>query len=77
MLGAGFNERTSYLWDPSLLAGRKIVQIDNDANQLEKVFDAEWRFAAISKRVLRTLLDEDSIAQPGMTIGHGCRWRHR
>jgi acetolactate synthase-1/2/3 large subunit len=41
ILGAGFNERTSYLWDQSLLGGRTIVQIDNDPHQLEKVFNTE------------------------------------
>ncbi|MBL3588263.1 MAG: thiamine pyrophosphate-binding protein [gamma proteobacterium endosymbiont of Lamellibrachia anaximandri] len=40
-LGAGFNERTSYLWDEKLLRDKKVVQIDNDNDQLEKVFEAE------------------------------------
>jgi len=40
-LGAGFNERTSYLWDARLLEGKKIVQVDNDNGQLEKVFKAD------------------------------------
>jgi acetolactate synthase-1/2/3 large subunit len=40
-LGAGFNERTSYLWDSKLLAGKKIAQIDIDETQLEKVFKAD------------------------------------
>ncbi|MDD5298839.1 MAG: thiamine pyrophosphate-binding protein [Rhodocyclaceae bacterium] len=40
-LGAGFNERTSYLWDAQLLGGRKLVQVDHDAEQLEKVFKAD------------------------------------
>jgi acetolactate synthase-1/2/3 large subunit len=41
VLGAGFNERTSYLWDSKLLAGKKIAQIDIDEAQLEKVFKAD------------------------------------
>jgi len=41
LLGAGFNERTSYLWDKSLTGNRKVVQIDNDYSQLEKVFAAD------------------------------------
>ncbi|MEN6585907.1 MAG: thiamine pyrophosphate-binding protein [Sulfuricella sp.] len=41
VLGAGFNERTSYVWDPHLLAGKKIIQVDNSAQQLEKVFHAD------------------------------------
>jgi len=37
-LGAGFNERTSYLWDAKLLAEKTLVQVDSDASQLGKVF---------------------------------------
>jgi len=37
-LGAGFNERTSYLWDARLLADKRVVQVDRDAAQLGKVF---------------------------------------
>ncbi len=40
-LGAGFNERTSYLWDQALLAGKRIAQVDNDPQQLNKVFKAD------------------------------------
>ena len=41
MLGAGFNERTSYVWDKRLLAGKKLIQVDNNPQQLEKVFRAD------------------------------------
>ena len=41
VLGAGFNERTSYVWDNKLLAGKKTIQVDNSAQQLEKVFRAD------------------------------------
>lgn len=41
VLGASFNERTSYLWDESLLKDKKVVQIDNNPDQLEKVFKAD------------------------------------
>jgi acetolactate synthase-1/2/3 large subunit len=41
LLGAGFNERTSYVWDKHLLAGKKLIQVDNSAQQLEKVFRAD------------------------------------
>jgi acetolactate synthase-1/2/3 large subunit len=37
-LGAGFNERTSYLWDARLLAHKKIAQVDRDPAQLGRVF---------------------------------------
>jgi acetolactate synthase-1/2/3 large subunit len=56
ILGAGFNERTSYLWDPSLLQGKRIIQIDNDADQLEKVFTADIAFHGDVKEVLESLL---------------------
>ena len=41
VLGAGFNERTSYVWDKKLLAGKKLIQVDNSAQQLEKVYRAD------------------------------------
>lgn len=41
VLGAGFNERTSYVWDKHLLAGKKLIQVDNSSQQLEKVFRAD------------------------------------
>ncbi len=40
-LGAGFNERTSYVWNKDLLKNKKIAQIDNNIEQLEKVFKAD------------------------------------
>ncbi|MBO0614945.1 thiamine pyrophosphate-binding protein [Thiothrix fructosivorans] len=41
MLGAGFNERTSYVWKTDLLEGKKIIQVDRNVAQLEKVFKAD------------------------------------
>ena len=41
VLGAGFNERTSYVWDKNLLADKRLIQVDNSAQQLEKVFRAD------------------------------------
>ena len=52
-LGAGFNERTSYLWDEKLLAGKKIAQIDNDDEQLEKVFKADVAIHGDVRRALK------------------------
>jgi acetolactate synthase-1/2/3 large subunit len=57
ILGAGFNERTSYLWDHSLLRDRKIVQIDNDPHQLEKVFNAELAIYSDIGDVIYALLE--------------------
>ena len=55
-LGAGFNERTSYLWDARLLAGKQVIQIDNDASQLEKVFQADLAIHGDIRAVLEHLL---------------------
>ncbi len=41
LLGAGFNERTSYVWNEDLLNHKKIIQVDQNHHQLEKVFNAD------------------------------------
>ncbi len=41
LLGAGFNERTSYVWNTDLTVDRKIIQVDQSAQQLEKVIRAD------------------------------------
>jgi acetolactate synthase-1/2/3 large subunit len=41
VLGASFNERTSYLWDKKLLAGKKVAQVDRDPAQLGRVFQPD------------------------------------
>jgi len=56
-LGAGFNERTSYLWDKMLLKNKKIIQIDTDAEQLEKVFKADLAIQGDIKQLLGGLLE--------------------
>ena len=58
VLGAGFNERTSYLWDETLLSNKKIAQVDNDYEQLEKVFKADVAINADIKEVLNGILLE-------------------
>ena len=56
-LGAGFNERTSYLWDDKLLDQKRVIQVDNDPGQLEKVFDADLAIKGDIRQVLSQLLD--------------------
>lgn len=56
-LGAGFNERTSYLWDTKLLAGKKVAQIDLDPEQLERVFQADVAIQGDIKHVLSDVLE--------------------
>ncbi len=55
-LGAGFNERTSYLWDKKLLAGKKVAQVDRDAGQLGKVFKADVAIHGDIREVVTELL---------------------
>jgi acetolactate synthase-1/2/3 large subunit len=63
-LGAGFNERTSYLWDEKLLANKKVAQIDHDAEQLEKVFKADVAIHGDLRHALSEVLENiaDSAA---------------
>jgi acetolactate synthase-1/2/3 large subunit len=58
VLGAGFNERTSYLWDPKLMAGKRVIQVDHDAAQLEKVFKADLALHGDIRAVLEDLIAE-------------------
>lgn len=65
-LGAGFNERTSHMWDAKLLAGKQVAQVDNDPAQLEKVFRADLAIHADIRDVLDDLLahvDETGAAR--------------
>ena len=56
-LGASFNERTSYLWNEKLLAGKKIIQVDTDLEQLEKVFKADIAIHGDIKQVVAGVLN--------------------
>ena len=56
-LGAGFNERTSYLWDKTLLENKKIAQIDSNPEQLQKVFKADVAITADIKAALTGVLN--------------------
>ncbi|OYY95431.1 MAG: acetolactate synthase [Hydrogenophilales bacterium 28-61-23] len=66
-LGAGFNERTSYLWDKKLLAGKKVAQVDCDAGQLGKVFKADLAIHGDIREVLTALLAD--LAAEGASVG--------
>lgn len=55
ILGAGFNERTSYVWDDKLLSGKKLIQVDNNPHQLQKVYRAEQVIQADLGAYLRKL----------------------
>jgi acetolactate synthase-1/2/3 large subunit len=55
-LGASFNERTSYVWEGKLLEGKRIAQVDDDFEQLEKVFKADLAIDGDIKAVLGGVL---------------------
>ncbi len=57
-LGAGFNERTSYLWDAKLLANKKVAQIDLDPEQLQKVFKTDVAIQGDIKHILGEVLEK-------------------
>jgi acetolactate synthase I/II/III large subunit len=64
VLGASFNERTSYLWDRKLLAGKKIAQVDRDSAQLGRVFQPD---VAICGDLLATIQSlHDTLAKAAM-----------
>ncbi len=58
LLGASFNERTSYVWNKELLNGKKIIQVDNNEEQLEKVFTADIAIKGDIKEVLINVLSD-------------------
>lgn len=58
VLGAGFNERTSYCWDEALLAGKRIAQVDINPDQVEKVFQADVAVIGDIRETLTALLDK-------------------
>jgi len=56
-LGAGFNERTSYLWDAKLLANKKIAQVDRDAAQIGRVFQPDVAICGDILAVMEDVFD--------------------
>ncbi len=57
-LGTSFNERTSYVWNNKLLKNKKIAQIDNHIEQLEKVFKADVAILGDLNELLSSLLKQ-------------------
>ncbi len=56
VLGAAFNERTSYVWDRELLNGRRVIQVDVNPEQLEKVFQADLAIQGDIRKILDDIL---------------------
>ena len=55
-LGAGFNERTSYVWNDKLLQDKTIIQVDSNPRQLQKVFNADLAVQADIRDTLTQLI---------------------
>jgi acetolactate synthase-1/2/3 large subunit len=53
--GASFGERTSYNWNNELIKGKKIIHIDNNEDQLNKVFNADIALDAEVSRIFEHL----------------------
>ncbi|WP_457668701.1 thiamine pyrophosphate-binding protein [Thiolapillus sp.] len=58
ILGAAFNERTSYVWDDNLTDDKKIIQIDVNPEQLQKVFQADIAIQGDIREILQDLLQK-------------------
>ncbi|MDT8281234.1 MAG: thiamine pyrophosphate-binding protein [Gammaproteobacteria bacterium] len=58
VLGASFNERTSYLWNDKLLSDKNVVQIDINDQQLNKVFQADLCIHADIKQTLDAVIQK-------------------
>ncbi|HHJ35089.1 MAG TPA: thiamine pyrophosphate-binding protein, partial [Gammaproteobacteria bacterium] len=58
VLGASFNERTSYLWNERLLADKQVVQIDIDDQQLNKVYQADLTIHGDIKQILSSVMQK-------------------
>lgn len=56
VLGASFNERTSYLWNDKLLSSKRVVQVDINEEQLEKVYKADLTIHADIKHVISSAI---------------------
>jgi len=66
VLGASFNERTSYLWNNRLLGDKNVIQVDINDEQLNKVYQADLSIHGDIKQTLASvirLVDEQSLAK--------------
>ncbi len=57
VLGASFNERTSYLWNDKLLGNKNVVQVDINDEQLNKVYQADLSINADIKQTLNSVIE--------------------
>ncbi len=68
VLGAAFNERTSYVWDKELTQNKKIIQIDINPEQLQKVFQADIAIQGDIQEILRDLLQRLQKDHPAVPV---------
>ncbi len=70
--GASFGERTSYNWNNELLKGKKIIQIDNNEEHLNKVFTADIALDADVKKVFSLLKEKANANMISPKKFRGC-----
>lgn len=58
VLGASFNERTSYLWNQELLGEKNVIQVDINDEQLNKVYQADLTINADIKHTLNSVMQK-------------------
>ncbi len=58
VLGASFNERTSYLWNNKLLGDKNVIQVDINETQLNKVYQADLTIHADIKHTLSSVMQQ-------------------
>lgn len=58
VLGASFNERTSYLWNEQLLGEKNVIQVDINNDQLNKVYQADLTINADIKLTLNSVMQK-------------------
>ena len=58
VLGASFNERTSYLWNDKLLGDKNVIQVDINDEQLNKVYQADLTIHADIKHTLNSVMQK-------------------
>jgi acetolactate synthase-1/2/3 large subunit len=76
--GASFGERTSYNWNDDLLKGKKVVQIDSDEAQINKVFTADATVHADVKTVFESLIGRiDSAPLQPKDLKQACEYKSR
>ncbi len=76
VLGASFNERTSYLWNKNLLGNKNVVQVDINHQQLNKVFQADLTIHADIKQTLHGVMQKlNNLSINKKQLGDICQYK--